>query len=155
MRVEPYVAQSDWWNETVRDMESLKEIAREAEKFAKSSKDPFLKLRYTYQAMRAAHYSKDYENVYHCMINLLGIQKEESVIYYWCLSLRAGAYWRLNKFAEASYYNSIVFDRCLSRRLYSERDFGLIMKQPGNNVSPCAKTIMKKYFMVTYRNKSE
>ncbi|MBK7037360.1 MAG: hypothetical protein IPI31_02745 [Bacteroidetes bacterium] len=124
MRVEPYVAQSDWWNETVRDMESLKEIAREAEKFAKSSKDPFLKLRYTYQAMRAAHYSKDYEKCLSLYDQFIGnTKKEESVIYYWCLSLRAGAYWRLNKFAEASYYNSIVFDRCLSRRLYSERDF--------------------------------
>ncbi len=123
-KVEPLVAEYDWWSETVRDTDALKEIAKEAEKLAKSAKDPFLKLRYTYQAMRAAHYSLNYEKCLSLYDQLIDdSKKDQSVIYYWCLSLRAGAYWRLNRFAEASYYNSIVFDKCLSRRLYSERDF--------------------------------
>lgn len=122
--VEPFVAETDWWSENIRDPEPLKEIAGDAEKFAKSAKDPFLKLRYTYQAMRAAHYSANYEKCLALYDQFIGDSKKgETVIYYWCLSLRAGAYWRLDKFAEASYYNSIVFDKCLSRRLYSERDF--------------------------------
>ena len=121
---EPYVSELDWWSEEIRDVEPLKEIAGNAEKLAKSSKEPFIKLRYTYQAMRAAHYSANYEKCLALYDQFIGdSKKDQSVIYYWCLSLRAGAYWRLNKFAEASYYNSIVFDKCLSRRLYSERDF--------------------------------
>jgi len=123
-RAEPYVAEYGWWEESPREQAPLQDITKNAEGLAKSVKDPFLKLRYTYQAMRAAHYSKQYEKCLSLFDQFVGdSKKQETVIYYWCLSLRAGAYWRLNKFAEASYYNSIVFDKCLSRRLYSERDF--------------------------------
>ena len=121
---EPFVKEYGWWDDAVRDTRALEDISKKAEKLARSAKDNFLKMRYTYQAMRAAHYSGAYEICLSLYEQLIGDKKgEQPVIYYWCLSLRAGAYWRLNKFAEASYYNSIVFDKCLSRRLYSERDF--------------------------------
>lgn len=121
-KIEPLVQTVDPWETVTRDVKKLSEFGALSLKKIETVKDPFLKLRYTYQAMRCAHYTGHYDECIK-LYDKNVLAQDESLIKYWCLSLKAGAYWRLNKFAEASYYNSIVFDKCLSRRLSSERDF--------------------------------
>lgn len=121
--VEPYVAEQDYWEPVQRDIQTLTTFKKDAMRKAEIITDPSIKLRYAFQAMRCAHYSKDYVNcikIYDAVVDKI---QTDSQIKYWCLSLKAGAYWRQNKFAEASYFNAIVFDKCPSRRLSAERDF--------------------------------
>ncbi len=121
--VEPLVDNGDWWYPPERDTLTMKEFKVEAIKGFLKSKDAFIKSRYLYQAMRLAHYTGAYQECIDLYDQNEKLFEKESMIKYWCLSLKAGAYWRMDKFAASSYYNSIVFDKCPSRRLYAERDF--------------------------------
>ncbi|MBC8047438.1 MAG: hypothetical protein H7Y00_11630 [Fimbriimonadaceae bacterium] len=122
-QTEPFVKGYDYWETIERDAERLIEIKNIAIRQNENEKNDFIKLRYAYQAMRSAHYAKQYDDCLKIYDRFVAVNKTNSLIKDWCLSLRAGAYWRKGNFAEASYYNSIVFDKCLSRRLYAERDF--------------------------------
>ena len=121
--VEPLVDNGDWWSPPERDTLTMKGLKIEAIKAFIKSKEPYIKLRYLYQSMRLAHYSGAYQECIDLYDQNEKLFVDESLMKYWCLSLKAGAYWRMSKFAESSYYNSIVFDKCPSRRLYAERDF--------------------------------
>ncbi|MFN0276253.1 MAG: hypothetical protein ACKVPJ_10930 [Chitinophagales bacterium] len=121
--IEPFVMEVDYWETVTRDIEKLTSAKEHALKRLEITKDPFLKMRYAYQAMRASHYTGSYSECRKIFERFVRNNNDSSQMYYWCLSLYAGAYWREGKFAEASYYNSIVFDKCLSRKLFSERDF--------------------------------
>lgn len=121
---EPLVQGVDYWEAVARDTAALTSAKLHAlKKISMLKEDAFLRLRYAYQAMRAAHYTGDYAACKNIFEKYVQNANDGSQTYYWCLSLYAGAYWRQGNFAEASYYNSIVFDKCLSRKLYAERDF--------------------------------
>jgi len=121
--VEPHVQPDYSWEPVPRDTALLASLKSEALKELKKTDDPFIKLRYAYQAARCAHYSKSYQECIDIYNKYVATENSNSQIKYWSMSLMAGAYWRLNQFAEAGYYNALVFDNCLSRRLGAERDF--------------------------------
>lgn len=121
--VEPLVDNGDWWSSPQRDTLLLTTYKVEAIKSFLKTKDVFIKQRYLYQAIRLAHYSGAYKECIDLYDKNENVFASESLMKYWCLSLKAGAYWRMGQFAASSYYNSIVFDKCPSRRLYAERDF--------------------------------
>ncbi|MFI5170964.1 MAG: hypothetical protein ACHQFW_01160, partial [Chitinophagales bacterium] len=121
--IEPLVGYLDYWSNEKRNVAAMNAMRGDINALIKKSNSPFIKQRYIYQTLRLAHYSGNYQeclNLYDKYENDLDLN---SLIGQWCLSLRAGAYWRMNKFAESSYYNSLVFANCPSRKLYAERDF--------------------------------
>ena len=142
--IEPNVQVPDWWDPAPPDPKLLVSFRESAVRRMQDEKDPYLKLRYCYQAMRLAHYSRDYDQciaLYDQNVDKINVN---SVIKYWCLSLKAGAYWRKKQYAESSYYNSIVFDKCPSRRMYSERDFTIPDEKTWDKCLSYCKTTREK-----------
>lgn len=122
-QTEPLVQATDYWEPQPRDTAAMEQMMQIAMDQADKTTDIFVRQRYVYQAMRLAHYSGNYKDCLSIYDRYQNVLENNSLISYWCLSLRAGAYWRLGQFAQSSYYNSIVFDKCPSRKLFAERDF--------------------------------
>ncbi|MEZ5014377.1 MAG: hypothetical protein R2794_08805 [Chitinophagales bacterium] len=122
-RIEPLVQEPDYWEPEPRDVETMSEYLDIILKTIPSVKDKFVRQRYIYQALRLAHYSGNYQGCLDLYDRFATDLQDGSLISYWCLSLKAGAHWRLKQYAESSYYNALVFANCPSRSLYAERDF--------------------------------
>ncbi len=83
----------------------------------KQTQNQFLKLRYGFQVQRLAHYSQQYErciSIYDSLISPLSVKSD---VNYWCLSLKAGALFKLNQQPLSIYLFSKVFDNCPKYRL--------------------------------------
>lgn len=116
---------SDWVIEKAEiDPKQANKLIHEAKKIYKSSKSDFLKLRYAYQIIRLAHYSKQYSEtikLYDKMVEPLF--SGGGMIKYWAMEHKAGALAKMGKVAEASYLFSIVFENSPSRRSFSFNSF--------------------------------
>ncbi|MCU0447857.1 MAG: hypothetical protein MUE85_23405 [Microscillaceae bacterium] len=123
---EPEAVNDESWEERKRDTEKMKWLADAGKKYYKEkASNDFLKLRFAYQAIRMAHYTKQYDKVlrwYDELVEPISMQTE-SIIRYWNLALRAGALKNLGKKGEAAYYFSLVFDKCMSKRASSFLSF--------------------------------
>jgi hypothetical protein len=121
---EPFCMKGDKWSDKKplnADMSGL--IARGNMEF-KRTKSPFLRMRYFYQMLRLAHYSKDYPQVLRLWDELLPkIQRTQTIINYWALGHRAGALYALGRRSEAAYLFAVVFRYCPSKRKQAFESF--------------------------------
>ena len=119
-RCEPHANwNSDPWSETpyTQDIKAMKELILEGEKRSNTAGDAFLKVRYAFQAIRLAHYMKDYDRCIALYDKLVEPLKTESIIKYWALGQKGGALKGKGKSAEANYVFAKVFDKCVSKRV--------------------------------------
>jgi hypothetical protein len=110
------------WNEPERDMEKTKWLADAGKKYYnEKGSNMTLKIRFAYQAIRMAHYSKQYQKAIQLYDELVAplFTQTESIIRYWALAHKAGALQGLKKDAESAYWFAVVFDQCPSRRTSS------------------------------------
>lgn len=90
------------------------------------TKSPFLKLRYTYQMLRLAHYAKDYQAVLTIWDEMIPkIERIQSMMNYWALAHKAGALKSLGRRAEAAYLFAVVFRYCPSKRQQAFESFDI------------------------------
>ncbi len=111
----------DSWSEEApkKDMEKIKWLADAGKKYYnEKASNPFLKIRFAYQAIRMAHYSNQYDKAIRFYDELVKPieDKTTSVIKYWALSHKAGALFRTGNIGESIYLFSRIFDVCPSKQ---------------------------------------
>jgi hypothetical protein len=123
---EPFCVKGDKWDSKKplnADMSGL--IKRGSMEFRRT-KSPFLRMRYFYQMLRLAHYSKDYEQVLRIWEEYLPkIERTQTIINYWALGHRAGALHAVGRRAEAAYLFAVIFRYCPSKRKQAFESFDI------------------------------
>ncbi|MBE0539073.1 MAG: hypothetical protein IH620_05125 [Ignavibacterium sp.] len=122
---EPQVTDNrkDAWSELIRDTTAMTKLLEKGKLFYQETTDKYLKERYAYQCVRLAHYKKDFNLTIKLFDDLFNSLNFRSIIYYWALSHKAGAIRSLGDITYSSYLFSIIFDKCLSRRLIASQNF--------------------------------
>lgn len=125
----------DEWTTPPVDEKAMSDLIGEGKKKYGEVKDPMLKIRYAFQAVRMARYKGDLEQCVHLYDELIGDKKFKatSMMKYWALSQKAGALKGLGKEGEAVYLHSLVFDNCPSRRLTALRSHWYSVEESFND----------------------
>lgn len=124
-RCEPHVvAPADSWREIKRDVPAMQKLISEAkERFLRTESD-YIKLRLAFQAIRLAHYIKDYDLTLELADYYLPkIDNDPSLVEYWIMGHQAGALQAKGELAESAYLYSRVFEKCPSKRQSAYRSF--------------------------------
>ena len=117
-KCEPHATAVDPWSNKKRDTEAMQDLIESGLKDFKKCKSDYIRLRYAYQIVRLAHYSNNYRQAIELFDYLLPkldvreFEGQKSTIYYWLLSLKAGALQRTRQNAEAAFLFSRVYDNC-------------------------------------------
>ena len=122
---EPHVvAPADTWKDINRDTVAMGRLIGEAhERFLRTESD-YIKLRYAFQAIRLAHYSKDYAKTLELADYYLPkIDNDPSIVEYWIWGHKAGALQALGNRPEAAYLYSRIFEKCPGKRESAYRSF--------------------------------
>ena len=124
-RCEPHVTnpQSAWETNT-RDLIEMLDLIDEAKERFLRTESHYIKLRYAFQAIRLAHYSKDYDLTLDlCEYYLPKIDNDPSLVDYWIMGHKAGALQAKGQRAQAAYLYSRIFEKCPSKRESAFRSF--------------------------------
>lgn len=124
---EPHVTRnSNAWDPIKRETVAMTALIYEGERKFNKLKSNNLKLRYTYQLIRLAHYAGKYNKALEIYSKLLPqVDLPESIVYDWILAHRAGALKSLNRRVEAAYLFSLVFDRSEAKREAAFQSFSI------------------------------
>lgn len=125
-RCEPYViAAGDGWMPAARDPERMENLIQEGLSRFKQTYSHFIKLRYAYQIIRLAHYSKQYRQTVDLFNDLMPKidRRKPSIVFYWIMGHVAGALQSMGRYPEAAYRYSIIFRNCASKRTQAYRSF--------------------------------
>ncbi len=120
-----------WDDDNGRDVDVMAALIEEGRSLYAETDDAFLKLRFGYQVVRLAHYSKKRElavQLFDEFCEPLGLKNH---IYYRALEQKAGALQGLES-PEAAYLFSIVFDKAPSRREICLTSFGFTNNEDWN-----------------------
>jgi hypothetical protein len=124
--VEKYCVKGDEWRENPKDVAQMFFWINQGRQQFKNTKSHFLRLRYSYQMIRLAHYAKDYQAVLRIYDDVIPkTEKIKSIINYWILAHKAGALKALGKRAEAAYLFAVVFRYCPSKRRQAFESFSI------------------------------
>lgn len=125
-KCEPYViAQGDGWTVPERDVTTMYALVNEGMGRFEQTASHFVRLRYAYQIIRLAHYTRNWvytEELYNYLIPKIDLKKP-SIIFYWIIGHLAGSMQQLKKYPEAAYRYSIIFRNCPSKRIQAWRSF--------------------------------
>ncbi len=114
---EPYVVEGDPWAQPQRKYQEMNGLIERGEQELLTAESHYIRLRYAYQVIRLAHYSKQYERVLELCESLLPkIDNDPSVIEDWILGHKAGAMQALGQRVEAAYLFARLFAECPSKR---------------------------------------
>ena len=110
-RVEPYVvAPADPWSTETPDYPAMLALIDEGRRLFRGTDSDYLRLRYTYQLVRLAHYAKAYDRALELYDELVPkYEPQESIINYWLLGHRAGALMGLGRNVEAARLYNLIF----------------------------------------------
>lgn len=118
------VPTNTWQGTPQRNSVAMRERITEAKRGFLATESHFLKLRYAYQAIRMAHYLKDYQLTLDlCDYYLPKIDNDPSIIEYWIMGHKAGALQAMGRIPESAYLYSRVFDRSAGKRESAFRSF--------------------------------
>lgn len=121
---EPHVTKEfSPWDEPVYDVPAMKKLIEQGIKEYGKTKDVFIKMRYAYQIIRLAHYAGLNEKAVELYNKYAKPLKTESQIKYWALGHKAGALRRMEKYSEAAYLFSLIFENCKAKRIPSYYSF--------------------------------
>jgi hypothetical protein len=136
-------ASYNYWEPAPLDTAGLKTAANEAMQLAGAENDPFLKLRYFYQAQKLNHYAANFEEAKNIYDQHIATIASQSHIKGWALALKAGEERRLGDTVKAAYLFSKVFANYPERRIQAYRNYHYI-GAPFNNVLKLAQTPEEK-----------
>lgn len=115
---EKYCTAQDPWDENPVELGDSREVADRGVAKAASAKDPFLKLRYAYQATRLYQYNYNFPEAENTFLQYAEPNLSASpTIGQWARSNYAGTLRNLDREADAAYQFSRVFTECPSRRI--------------------------------------
>ena len=117
-----YTSISNYWYEETqnRDLTNMQRLSQIGWMSYHATKNKFIKSRYAYQLVRLAHYSGKHEK---CIsdFNTLWNSENTSLMYFWSLSLKAGAEYILGLNSAASYDFYRVFASNTGRIIQAKR----------------------------------
>jgi len=153
-RCEPLVTDYyNYWSQDGPDdstKENQRALLAEGRTLYDSCPSDFLRMRYGYQLVRLAHYSRQLEECREIYDRYVAPSKVESILRYWALEQKAGALRKLGLEAESSYLFSFVFDHCPSRRGSSFESFRITSDTAWNLCLSLCRTAREKttlYFL--------
>jgi len=121
---EPYVTRKSAWQSESRAQSVMLDLISQGEKELKRTKSHYIRLRYAYQIIRLAHYSKQYELALELHDKLTpAIKNDPSIIEDWIRGHRAGALMAMGDTVMASYLFSRVFERSPAKRNSAYQSF--------------------------------
>lgn len=122
--VEPYVVgQYDYWEPVVRDSVKMARLIRNGIQLYDAAKKDVFKLKYGYQVVRLAHYSRQYKEAAEYYDRLIAGNPTRSVLQQLSLSLKAGALYHQGKRPEAVYLFSKALSASSVRSLSNYQSF--------------------------------
>ena len=114
---EPYVTPRDDWNEKQLNVNVVNDIIERGRVAFMSAKSHYIRLRYAFQMIRLAHYTRQHEKTIQLYDYLMPkVDNDPSIIEYWIIGHRAGALLALGKNVRAAYDYARVFLHCPSKR---------------------------------------
>ena len=127
---EKYCVKGELWGDPPKDAAQMFFLINRGKTEFSRTKSPFLKLRYTYQMLRLAHYAKDYQAVLNLWDDFIPkLDRVQSMMNYWALAHKAGALQSLGRRAEAAYLFAVVFRYCPSKRQQAFESFDIRTEQ--------------------------
>lgn len=125
-----YAVASDPWEGRKPNVAAMQDLIDEGLQLFRNTGSHYIRLRYTYQVVRMAHYSKQFQQALDLFEELMPMidqplfdKGRHSIIYYWTLGHKAGALRGLGRHVEASYLYAQIFRACPSRRTSSFQSF--------------------------------
>lgn len=109
-KCEPNAALASRWDTPERDKSSMAASIKGGLQLWKAAKQDFFRWRYAYQVLRMAFYSGDYTRTQNLYQELIGDQTADNIMYYRCLSLKAGAAYQAGHYDTAAY----LYARCFN-----------------------------------------
>jgi hypothetical protein len=117
-KVEPYVnTTANYWEPIKIDSISMAKLLKNALQLQAAAKKEIFKLKYAYQAVRLAHYSRNYSEAIKLYDTYITSNKFESVLQPLSLALKAGALYHLGKNEEAVYLFSKAFNSSQAKKV--------------------------------------
>ncbi|KAA2242974.1 hypothetical protein F0L74_10660 [Chitinophaga agrisoli] len=113
---EDHSANEEVWSMPAPDSAVKMRLARNGLQLYNACKDPHIRERFAFQAVRMAHYSKNFETAIHYYDSLAAPIQSSSLIHYKALALKAGALLRTGNRPESAYWFSRVFEGAPSQR---------------------------------------
>lgn len=122
--VEPFVkGQGDYWEPVVRDSVKMAKLIRNGIQLYGAAKKDLFRLKYGYQVVRLAHYSRQYKEAVDYYDRYIAGNPTESVLQQLSMSLKAGALYHLDKRPEAAYLFSKALTASDVRSLSNYQSF--------------------------------
>jgi hypothetical protein len=104
------------WVTEPRDTARMRKLIKDGKQLHAAAKNESIKMRYAYQVMRMSFYSYQYKQTTDLFDELVGGKEINSAIYNRCLSLKAGAMYKLGDKLQAAYLYSRAFDKTDDRK---------------------------------------
>ncbi len=121
---EPFATAGSEWSDEPRNNEGISSLISTGKESLLRTDNHYLRLRYTYQLVRLAHYDDRYQealDIYDWAEPKVDVT--DSVINWWLLGHKAGCLKRLGRRVEASYLFSTIFKNCMGKRDQVYRSF--------------------------------
>ncbi len=117
-QVEPFVTGGgDYWEAPKRDSMKMDKLIKNGFQLLNTAKQDFIKLRFTYQVLRLAHYSGRYKDVIEWYDKHAIYPENTSELKNCCLALKAGALFRTGQQKEAAYLFSKAYSSSVAKRI--------------------------------------
>lgn len=98
------------WDAPDWDATAMDKNIKGGQQLLRAAKKDFFKWRYTYQVLRMAFYKKDYKLTLALYKELIGDKVGDNIMFYRCLSLKAGCYYKQGDYSTAAYLYSRIFN---------------------------------------------
>lgn len=158
---EPLVVSPSRWHGSKAEIEAkvANKMISIGQKKYKKTQSKFLKVRFAYQIIRLAHYSKQYKKAVKLYKKLLEpIFDSPSILKYWAMEHKAGALNKIGKSAEAMYWFSIVFMQSPTKKSSSFNSFHIESDEMWQETMSFCKTAPEKanlHFMRALQNNAD
>ncbi|MEZ5040501.1 MAG: hypothetical protein R2828_11425 [Saprospiraceae bacterium] len=114
---EPHAQARNPWEVSQKDLNEMENLIDRGQDLFRQTKSEYFRLRYVYQIVRMAHYTKNYRQTVELYEYLMPkVDNDPSLIEYWTLGHYAGALLELGQEVKAAYLFSRIFDECPSKR---------------------------------------
>ncbi len=129
-QVEPSVV-GNWndWEPGSRDSTKMSRLIKNGQQLYAASTKDFIKLRYAYQVLRLAHYSNRYQDCINWYTKMVGTNNTKSILQDLCISLNAGALFKIGKKTEAAYLFSKQFSKSDVKKVANYMSFSWCVKR--------------------------
>lgn len=117
-RCEPYSTYvQEWWsdddtNDPRKDTEAMNKLVNGGKKAVVNAKSPFIKERYAFQIIRLLYQVGTYDECVSFYIDNKQLFTSGNTMQYRTMGYVAGAYYKLERYSDANYLYSLIFDHC-------------------------------------------